>query len=87
MCRLRPCDVWYDISMLNDGQVMIGVSGMPRKSASMIRANRHTVVLFGRDHKIVATAVRGEGADQIVVLTTADGTEIRRSPGAKLEVR
>lgn len=56
---------------------------MPMKSANMLRANKHTVILSGKPYKV--KNITRDGA--IVVIDLGEGGVIRRTPGAKLEVR
>ena len=56
---------------------------MPRKSANMLRAGKHTVLVDGKPHKI--ENIERDGAT--VVIHLANGDVIRRSPGAKLEIK
>lgn len=56
---------------------------MKRKSANMIKAKKHTVIHAGKPYEVVG--VERDGAT--VVIDLGEGGIIRRSPGAKLEIR
>ena len=56
---------------------------MPRKSANMLRAGKHVLLIQGKPRKI--KDIGRDGAT--VVIQLDDGEIIRRSPGAKLEIK
>lgn len=60
---------------------------MPYKSARMVRAGKHVLLLNGKPHHVVKVELDGE----IFVFhcTDIDGNQVslRRSSGAKIEVR
>ena len=56
---------------------------MARKSANMLKAGKHTVLVDGKPHKI--EKIERDGA--IVVIHLENGDTIRRSPGSKLEIK
>lgn len=62
---------------------MIGVSGMPRKSAGRIQPNRDVISLFGVHHRIVDKETHEDG---YVTLVSETGEKFRRPAGTKLEV-
>ena len=54
-----------------------------RKSANMLRAGKHTVLVDGKPHKI--EKIERDGTT--VVIHLANGDILRRSPGSKLEIK
>ena len=55
---------------------------MPRKSAHMLRANKHTIVIDGKPCKIIKIVPLPSGSLEI----HAGDRVITRTPGAKIEV-
>lgn len=56
---------------------------MARKSARMVRAKKHSIVLLGVAHKVLDVETTATG---MIEFTLDNASKIRRSPGAKLEV-
>lgn len=56
---------------------------MARKSAHMLRPNKHKVVLLGKTYPITAIV---EDGDVLVIQLGDGGGVLRRTKGAKIEV-